>query len=333
MNLILKKNMFLQFEDMVREISTTIIGRIIIAAAVFLIFYALSKILPKAISHAVYRMPDYRNLKDTAGVLKAVIRFVNWVIAIIIILDILGLDGVFTKVIASAGIVGMIAGFALKDVSSNGFAGLLIKAQRPFQVGDWVKIAGYMGVVREISTITVGIETVGGQMVYVPNQNIYNNAFENLTRFGHFRVIVEMGISYGDDLAHVEQVAMRTLKSLSCVDNPEDVDFYFVNVGSCTYNFNARYLVKFTDQKSMLKAQSEGIKALKQAFEKENICVAYNVTTLDFNGKGGVNLDETSLRIISETELQKIEIKEDYNGKEEKDNKDQCSSHARQCED
>ena len=48
----------------------------------------------------------------------------------------------------------------------------------------------------------------------------------------------------------------------------------------------------------MFRAQSAGIKALKTAFEEADICVAYNVTTLDFGGKGGVNLDETSLRIL-----------------------------------
>lgn len=47
----------------------------------------------------------------------------------------------------------------------------------------------------------------------------------------------------------------------------------------------------------MLNAQSETIKRLKVAFEKENISVAYNVMTLDFGVKGGVNLYDKPVEV------------------------------------
>lgn len=294
----MKADLIWEFKHLTSGISDAYLARIILACAVVLVFYFLGRFLPKVIETALYKLPSTKDYSSMQGMLKVTIKALIWIVGISITLELLGLDGVFTKVIASAGIVGIIAGFALKDVSSNGFAGILIKAQHPFELGDWVQINNYTGEIKEIGTIMVGIETIEGQMAYIPNQNIYNAAFLNYSKFQKFRIIIEMGVSYGDDLEHVEEVALTTLRSLPMVEKPEDVDFYFMNVGGSTYNFHARYVVKYHDRIDMLKAQNEGIKALKKAFEKENIMVAYNVLTMDFGGKGGVNLDETSLKVI-----------------------------------
>ena len=219
MNFVMRINAFWRFDNVLENFSQTFFGRLCLAAMVFGVFYVIGKVLPKVISKAVYKMPNYRDLESSAGVFKAVLKIINWIMGASIILDILGLQGVFTKLIASAGIVGMIAGFALKDVTSNSFSGLLIKAEKPFVVGDWVNINNNIGVVREIGTVMVGIETLGGHMAYIPNQNIYNTSFINYSKFGHYRIVVEMGISYGDDLEKVEQVALQTLRKLPFIKN------------------------------------------------------------------------------------------------------------------
>lgn len=78
---------------------------------------------------------------------------------------------------------------------------------------------------------------------------------------------------------------------------PETMDFYFTDVGASTYNFVIRFHIKFTQHIDILNAQSETIKRLKAAFEKENISVAYNVMTLDFGVKGGVNLYDKPVEV------------------------------------
>uniref|UniRef100_UPI003906492C mechanosensitive ion channel domain-containing protein n=1 Tax=Ornithobacterium rhinotracheale TaxID=28251 RepID=UPI003906492C len=65
--------------------------------------------------------------------------------------------------------MGIIAGFAFKDVASNLFAGLLLKAQSPFKKDDWVNINGTYGRVTQVGWITTSIKTVPGQEVFVPN--------------------------------------------------------------------------------------------------------------------------------------------------------------------
>lgn len=63
---------------------------------------------------------------------------------VVLALEILNLASFITHMLAGAGIIGIIAGFALKDVASNAFAGFLLKSQRPFEVGQWVNISQYV---------------------------------------------------------------------------------------------------------------------------------------------------------------------------------------------
>lgn len=212
-------------------------------------------------------------------------------------LEILGLESVLTKLIAGAGIISVVAGFAFKDIASNAFAGLLLSLQHPFKAGDWVEIDGNFGTIKEIGWITTSIKSIEGQEIFVPNQIIYSDAFKNFSTFNKRRIVLKSGVSYGDDLDHVKEVALDEVRKISVLLKDDPVDFYFTGIGSSTYNFEVRFWIEFTQQKDYLNAMSETIIRIKKRFEKEDISIAYSVTTLDFGVKGGVNLFDQEIQI------------------------------------
>ena len=229
------------------------------------------------------------------------ILIIFWMFIALLILDILNLTGFVTHILAGAGIIGVIGGFALKDVASNAFAGFLIRIQRPFKYGDWVNISGYEGTIEYQGIIMTGIKTIQGEMAYIPNQTIFNNSYLNYSKFGTVMVIVDIGISYGDYLEKVEKVALETVRNLPMTINKEEADFYFINIGSSTYNFQVRFWINYEGRNDYLRATNSAIQALKIAFEKEDICVAYNVVTLDFGVKGGVNLYDKPISFVDKS--------------------------------
>lgn len=228
----------------------------------------------------------------------SLILVIFWMFVVLLVLDILNLTGFVTHILAGAGIIGVIGGFALKDVASNAFAGFLIRIQRPFKYGDWVNISGYEGTIEYQGMIMTGLKTIQGEMAYIPNQTIFNNSYLNYSKFGTVMVIVEIGISYGDYLEKVENIALETVRSLPMIIDKDQADFYFINIGSSTYNFQVRFWINYGGRNDYLRATNAAIQALKLAFEKEDICVAYNVVTLDFGVKGGVNIYDKPITII-----------------------------------
>ena len=212
-------------------------------------------------------------------------------------LELLGLDKVFSHLLAGAGIVGIIAGFAFKDVASNIFAGLLLKTHSPYKEGDWVEIDDKYGIVTQVSLITTTIRTIPGQDVFIPNQIIYSGTFTNYSTLKKRRIILKTGVSFGDDLEFVQATALDEIKKIETLLPDEKVDLYFTNIGNSTLDFVLRFWIKFETNDDFYEAMNEAIMRIKKRFDKEGICLAYPVTTLDFGVKGGVNIFDKEIKI------------------------------------
>ena len=273
----------------------TYLPKFVAALAVFLLFYFLGKII-KTFSLKFYAKIFSKN-QDIARFISVSVYAVLIITGIFLALEILGLESVLTKLLAGAGIVGIVAGFAFKDIASNAFAGFLLNMQKPFKEGDWVTVDNNFGTIKDIGWITTSIKTISGQEVFVPNQLIYNNSFTNYSTFKKRRVILQSGVSYGDDLDLVKKVAIDEISQIESLLKKQDIDFYFTSIGGSAYNFEVRFWIKFNKQTDYLNAMSEAIMRIKRRFEQENISIAYPVQTLDFGVKGGVNLFDKPINI------------------------------------
>lgn len=273
--------------------ATTYVPKLVAALIVFFLFYYLGKIIRK------YSLKFYSKIfskeQDIARFISIAIYALLIITGVFLALEILGLESVLTKLLAGAGIVGIVAGFAFKDIASNAFAGFLLNMQKPFKDGDWVTVDDNFGTIKDIGWITTSIKTISGQEVFVPNQLIYNNSFTNYSTFGKRRVIFKSGVSYGDNLDLVKSASLEEVEGIPNLLKNEGIDFYFTEIGSYSYNFELRFWIKFTHQKDYLNAMSEIVMRIKKRFEKEDISLAYAVTTLDFGVKGGVNIFDKPL--------------------------------------
>jgi len=272
-----------------------VLPRIFMSLLVLLVFYILARLIRK------YSLRFYERVLKTNNSMAQLISVVLYVVVMIsgvfLALEVLGLENYVTKMLAGAGIVGIIAGFAFKDIASNMFSGMLVTLQKPFREGDWVSLDGVYGQVNNIGLITTSVKNISGQEVFVPNQLIYNATFTNFSSFNKRRIILKTGVSYGDDLDQVKQVALDEINQISALLKTEPIDFYFTDIGSYSYNFEVRFWIDFQQQTDYLKAMSEAIMRLKKRFEKENISIAYPVQTLDFGVKGGVNIFDKSMTV------------------------------------
>ncbi|NQU34821.1 MAG: mechanosensitive ion channel family protein [Bacteroidetes bacterium] len=271
--------------------------KILLAVLVLILFYALAKIIQKILLKTYVNVRILKKQADVAKLVSSIIYIVLILAGVFLALEILGLESVLTKLLAGAGIIGIIAGFAFKDIASNMFAGLLLNIQKPFKDNDWVMLDGKYGSILKIGWITTSIKSISGQEVYVPNQLIYNSTFTNYSTFNQRRIILKSGVSYGDDLDKVKQVALDEINQIKALLKSPGPDFYFTNIGGYAYNFEVRFWIEFKQQTDYLDAMSEAIMRIKKRFEQENISIAYPVQTLDFGVKGGVNIFDKPIEL------------------------------------
>lgn len=140
-----------------------------------------------------------------------------------------------------AGALSLGIGFGLQNVVSNFVSGLILLAERPFKVGDWIVAGDVSGTVKKISVRATEIETFQRQSVILPNSNLINNAVGNWTHRNKLgRVDIKVGVAYGSDVKQVHAVLLEIARSHPLVlKNPEPF-VLFSNFGPAALEFEIR---------------------------------------------------------------------------------------------
>lgn len=84
-----------------------------------------------------------------------------------------------TSLLATSGVLAMVVGMAVKNIIANVFSGIILNFERPFKVGDQVKINNVIGEVKDITWRTTQIESSNGQMVSLANGKVTEAFMEN----------------------------------------------------------------------------------------------------------------------------------------------------------
>jgi small conductance mechanosensitive channel len=108
--------------------------------------------------------------------------------------------------LAGLGVAGFVVGFALQDTLGNFAAGGMILIYRPYDVDDFVEVAGASGLVKKMSLVSTTITTFDNQTLVIPNSKIWGDVIKNVTAQKLRRVDLEFGIGYGDDVEFAERV-------------------------------------------------------------------------------------------------------------------------------
>jgi potassium efflux system protein len=124
----------------------------------------------------------------------------------------LGID--LQKIALIAGALSVGIGFGLQSVVSNFVCGLILLAERPIRVGDWVVVKNEEGWVRRISVRATEIETFDRATVIIPNQDFITGVVKNWTHGNTLcRIIVKVRVTYEADIARVSDLLVDVAKS------------------------------------------------------------------------------------------------------------------------
>jgi len=150
------------------------------------------------------------------------LRLIIWVMGIIVGLNNAGYD--VGAVIAGLGIGGLAFALAAQDTIKNFFGGIMIFADKPFQIGERIQINGIDGTVKEIGIRSTRIETLAGRIVTVPNSMFSDDAVENVDLEPSRKVMLNLGLTYDMSADQMEQ-AMAVLTKIATDNTKVDDDF------------------------------------------------------------------------------------------------------------
>ena len=116
------------------------------------------------------------------ALIRRVIRALITLFGVVIALDLLDATTLVSAVLGSAGVVGLVLGFAFKDIAENYVAGILLSLRKPFSPGDHVKIDDNEGKVVALQSRSTLMMTLDGNELQLPNALVFKAILLNYSR-------------------------------------------------------------------------------------------------------------------------------------------------------
>jgi small-conductance mechanosensitive channel/CRP-like cAMP-binding protein len=116
------------------------------------------------------------------------------------------------KLLTTSAVGAVVVGFALQDTLGNAFAGLAIQSEKPFRIGNWIRVGEFEGRVAEVTWRATKLRTKMGNFVVVPNNEISKHAIVNYSEPAvPTRLEVDVGASYLSTPGDVKTAIMEAL--------------------------------------------------------------------------------------------------------------------------
>jgi len=198
-----------------------------------------------------------------------------WDITIVAVFVLLVLDqwGIrIAALLAPAGILGIILGFAARETVANFFGSLSLYADETYERGDYIELeGGISGTVRDISVRSTVLQTLDGDLVNVPNSElneakITNKSSPTTSR----RIRSQIGVSYDADPAEVKEVLYEGAKNVSETKPPT---IHLRSFGDSAIVFDV--FVWIADPADRFPAEDELNMALYRALQDAGIQIPY----------------------------------------------------------
>lgn len=220
-----------------------VIAPIIIIFASIIVYFIIKNIVNR-VYNAKFARKNAKKRDTVKSIIINVFKYFIFIIDLNMILELLGID---TKsIIASLGVVSLIAGLALQDLLKDFIVGISILLEDQYSVGDVVEIGGFRGTIVDFGLRVTRIKSYTGEVKIISNRNI--TELINCSMNDGVS-IVEIQISYESDLLKAEEILTKLCEKFSedekCETNFLGVDNLADNGIVLKVSIKASYSQKF----------------------------------------------------------------------------------------
>ncbi len=214
------------------------------------------------------------SLKGMVTVLKVVV----WGLGIVFLLDNLGFK--VSAIIAGLGVGGIAVALAAQTVLKDLFSYFSIFFDRPFEIGDFIIIGDYLGIIEHIGIKTTRIRSLGGEQIVFSNTDLTNSRVRNYKRMNKRRVVFKLGVVYQTGLKQVKEIPQVIEQIIKNIEETAFDRAHFSSFGDFSLNFETVYYILSSDYNKYMNIQQQINFNLKEEFEKRGIEFAYPTQTL-----------------------------------------------------
>lgn len=232
---------------------------------------------------------DSSALSSAMGVIRIIVNVVVWALAIILVLDNLGVN--VTALVAGLGIGGIAIGLAAQGIFSDLFAALAILFDRPFRRGDAIAFGTANGTVEAIGLKTTRIRSLTGEQIIVSNTKLLEQEIRNNQRISERRVVMQLGLIYQTDVELLARVPDELKAIVEAQPHCRFDRAHLFNFGPSSLDYELVFHVEDSDYGVMMDERQAICLGILRRFAELGIDFAYPSQTSFLAGPDGRIVD------------------------------------------
>jgi len=263
-----------------------------IILAAFSLESIVNLLMRRAFEKVMSKRHDPGHVPDTTKwvVLRRLVSVMIYLIGLAMIVYVIPEFRAFSySILAGAGVLAIVAGFAAQSVFSNILGGVFIATSEPIRVGDRVLISGHQGVVEDITLRHLVMRTWDNQHIIIPNKNVNDQEIVNYSIEGEEIVqTLDIGISYDSDIDLARKIITEEIQkhpdfivfsSRSALLSPEEkIKVRVVEAGDFAIKLKAYFWAK--DKMTGFKMMCDVLESVKKRFDKEGVEIPFPYRTI-----------------------------------------------------
>ena len=258
---------------------------------IVVVVYLISKALTTLFTiDSILGKKVFKNSENTAlnRLFCVVAKIVLWIVAFLIVMEILGFDvRIFSGLFAGLGVASAAAALAAQDMVKSMLSGMAILTDKPFVIGDWIEVDKYQGTVIDITFRSTRIKSYDNSVVTIPNSTITSNYVVNWNRLTSRRFDCMLYLALDTPSEKIQKI-VKELKVIlqndsNVIKETVEVNLHEITNSSC--NIKIFLYVREAEYAKFLKAKQNMLCNMLYLFEKENIDLAYPTQNIYIKGK------------------------------------------------
>jgi small-conductance mechanosensitive channel len=212
-------------------------------------------------------------------------RVFIWVIVLLVMVDNLGVN--VTTLVASLGVGGIAIALAVQSILGDIFASLSIIFDKPFLVGDFVRVGDSTGSVENIGIKTTRLRSLSGEQLVISNSDMLGSRIRNFGRMYERRAAFTLGVTYDTPREKLARIPDMVREAIEAEEGVRFDRAHFKEFGAYSLNIDAVYYVLSPEYAVYMDLQQSINLEISRRFEEEGIEFAFPTQVVHVNPAQG----------------------------------------------
>lgn len=186
------------------------------------------------------------------------------------------------SIVASAGLVGLTISLAAQDIAKNFFSGVVIILDRPFSIGDWIKVGDVEGEVVDINFRSTKVRALDKSLYILTNSTVSSATINNITLRDRRLYRFTLGVTYDTPRPKIEQLMadITAMLKASPYTHPETAFVKLTGFGDSSINLMVSVYVRTNSYDTYMQMQNDLNLSIMDIMKEDGVEFAFPSTTV-----------------------------------------------------